>query len=234
MRRVNKVNVFCLVGALCFGIATRAEAHFPWLMLDDGGRALYFFGENIADRAYHLPESLTATKVYRLDADGQKQAVELAAVKTDTFVGRRSQEAVSGRGQLYSTAVYGKYHGMKLSYSTQLVLGTDSAQWPAKSTGKTALEAVLTESGDGGVAARIFWQGKPLAGANVRLFCAESHEEGTATTNEQGIARFAAEEVEKGFNGLLVGHMDKDAKGKLDGVPYTGIAHYLTITFRKD
>jgi hypothetical protein len=231
MRRVNQVSVFCLVGAFCLGIATRAEAHFPWLTLDDGGRALYFFGENIADRAYHLPESLAATKVYRLDADGNKQAVELAAVETDAFVGRRSHKAVAGRGQLYATAVYGNYHGMKLSYSTQLVLGSDSAKWPAKPTGKTALEAVLTESNDGGVAARIFWQGKPLAGARVRLFCAEGHEEGTATTNEQGIARFAAGEVEVGLNGLLVGHVDKEAKGKMSGVPYTGAAHYLTITF---
>jgi hypothetical protein len=65
----------------------------------------------------------------------------------------------------------------------------------------------------------------------VQLFCDEGHEEGSATTNPDGVVAFTAKEVEEGLNGLLVGHVDKDQPGELGGKKYTGESHYLTITF---
>ena len=45
-------------------LAGQAQAHFPWLAVDDDGRALVFFGESPDERNYHLPEALAEAKLY--------------------------------------------------------------------------------------------------------------------------------------------------------------------------
>jgi len=227
--RAKHAALLALVGLVCLAPAAQALAHFPWLALDDEQRVIYFFGENVADRTYHLPAPIAAAKVFYV-VDGQKQGLELTPVESDAFVGRRSQAKIAEQGQVQSSVVYGNYHGMKLSYYTQLVPAADPAHWPQKPAGQMPLEAVL-EKNAAGVTAKILWEGEPLAGAKVQLFCHEGDEEATATTDGQGIVRFPASEVEAGLNGLLVGHVDKQRAGELAGKPYQGEAHYLTVTF---
>jgi hypothetical protein len=37
---------------------TISRAHFSWLAKDADGNAVYFFGESIAERTYHMPDAL--------------------------------------------------------------------------------------------------------------------------------------------------------------------------------
>ena len=215
---------------LCLAIAAPAMAHFPWLAVDEEGHALYFFGEHLADRTYHMPEKIKAAKVKLIDRDGKKHDVAFKNVESEKYVGNRSAEKVADAGSLHSVAVYGIYAGTKLTYYTQHGLGKDSSAWPTKPAADVDLQGIVKKSDDG-VSLQLFWKGKPLGGAKVQLFCDEGHEEGSATTNPDGIVTFTSKEVEAGLNGMLVGYVVKDSPGELDGKKYTGESHYLTITF---
>lgn len=229
-RRSPRAAMLALIGVVCWAPVTEALAHFPWLALDDQQRVVYFFGENVADRTYHLPAPIAAAKVVSVTPEGKPQPLELTPVESESFVGRRSQAKVAEQGQVQSSVVYGNYHGMKLCYYTQLVTSADPAHWPQQPARQMPLEAVL-EKAAGEVTAKVLWEGKPLVGAKVQLIDPAGNEAATATTDKQGIARFATGEVKSGLNGLLIGHVDKQRSGELAGKPYQGEAHYLTVTF---
>lgn len=230
MRRRSSLIGRAFLFLACMAVAAPAMAHFPWLAVDEDGHALYFFGEHIADRAYHMPEKIKAAKVQLIDREGKKHDVAFKSVESEKYVGNRSAEKVADAGSLHSVAVYGIYAGTKLTYYTQHVLGKDSAAWPTKPVADVDLQGILKKTDDG-VSLQVLWKGKPLASAKVQLFCDEGHEEGSATTNPDGIVKFTSKEVEAGLNGLLVGYVDKESPGELDGKKYTGESHYLTITF---
>ena len=231
MQSARRLALILLALAVGLTAAAPARAHFPWLAVDDEGHALYFFGEHIADRAYHMPERIQAAKLFHVDKDGKRAEVELTGVETEKFIGRRSAAKVADAGALTSTAVYGIYATTKLTYYTKHLVGKDAAAWPSKPAAEVALDGVVTREKEGGVRLQVFWQGKPLAGAKVQLFCAEGHEEGSATTKPDGVVTFTAKEVEDGLNGLLVGFVDKEKPGELNGKEYKSESHYLTITF---
>jgi hypothetical protein len=64
----------------------------------------------------------------------------------------------------------------------------------------------------------------------VKLYCAEGHEEGSAKTDGEGKVSFTNKQVEDGLNGIMLGTRVEES-GELDGKPYTKAAHYLTTTF---
>ncbi|MEZ6079360.1 MAG: hypothetical protein R3C56_27940 [Pirellulaceae bacterium] len=66
----------------------------------------------------------------------------------------------------------------------------------------------------------MLWDGKPLADADVQLFCAEGHEEGSAKTDANGKVSFDDKQVEAGLNGIVVDHTVKTQSGTLDGQTY--------------
>ncbi len=230
MRAVSRLALRLVAVLVCSLVAAPASAHFPWLAIDDEGHALLFFGEHIADRTYHMPERIKAAKVFHVDKDGKRGAIELAGVETDEFIGNRSAAKIADAGSLHCVAVYGIYANTKLTYYTQHVIGKDGSAWPTKPAADVALQGIAKKEKEG-VSLQVFWQGKPLADAKVQLFCDDGHEEGTATTNPDGVVTFTAKEVEDGLNGLLVGYVVKDSPGELDGKKYAGESHYLTITF---
>ncbi|WP_164101278.1 hypothetical protein [Candidatus Laterigemmans baculatus] len=217
---------------LLLGSATpkSTHAHFPWLALDAEGRAILFFGENPADREYAMPESIAAAQVQHQTGEARKPLTDFAAVETDGLIGRRSAHKFATKGQLQSTVDYGLYHGMKLTYSAQAILDRELSKAASKPTGNLDLEAVVGQQ-DGGITAQIFWRGKPLSEAEVQLLDGEGQEKATATTDADGRVSFPANKLEAGLHGLLVGQVDKTTTGEFNGTPYTGEAHYLTVTF---
>ncbi|MEX2185788.1 MAG: hypothetical protein WD875_03295 [Pirellulales bacterium] len=229
MHLARRFASFMLAVLVCSLVAAPASAHFPWLAIDDEGHALYFFGEHVADRTYRMPERIKSAKIFHVDKDGKRSEIEFEGVETDKFIGNRSAAKIAETGSLHSIAEYGIYANTKLTYYTQHLLGKDAASWPNKPAADVALQGIAKKDTDG-VSLQVFWQGKPLAGAKVQLFCDEGHEEGSATTNGDGVVQFTAKQVEDGLNGLLVGHVDNDSPGESNGKKYTGESHYLTIT----
>jgi hypothetical protein len=232
MRRPSVFLCRMLVVAICVAVAPPAMAHFPWLAVDEEGHALLFFGENLADRTYHMPEKIKSAKVQLVDKEGKKHDVAVKAVESEKYVGNRSAEKVADAGSLNTVNVYGIYGGTKLTYYTQHILGKDAAKWPAKPAADVDLQGILKQT-DEGVEVTVLWKGKPLADAKVQLTGADGAEKAAETTNPGGMVKIASKDIPAGLNGLLVGFVDKEAPGELDGKKYSGESHYMTITFVK-
>ncbi len=214
------------VGAL---IANSVNAHFPWLIVNSDGKAMYFFGENIADRTYHLPPSIANAELM-IRENGKLTSLATTSVDTENFVGLLSKASVSDRADACSQVTFGIYHGSRLEYYTQFL----GRKLPKSFSDCQPLDADLQAHAvdtDTGVDVYVLWKGKPLADAKVKLFCEDGHEEGTGETGVDGKVSFSDEQVEEGLNGIMVGHTLADAAGKLDSQAYDGTSHYLTATF---
>lgn len=220
-----------LLAIVCSTLGQAALAHFPWLIVNEDHRAALFFGEDMTDRTYHLPDSLTDAQLRMKSADGSTN-LQLSAVETDKFVGLVSKSKVRGNAQIATNLTYGIYHGSRLNYFASHFLGklpTDrSKQAGDPSSESLAAELVQTKLG---VDVFVTFQGKPLAETEIHLYCSEGHEEAAATTNKAGKASFSGKDVEAGLNGLMFGHTAGDQSGKLDGESYQSTMYYATVTF---
>ncbi len=207
-----------------------ASAHFPWLMVDDEGKPVLFFGEDLSDRTYHLPKNLVAFPLKQhTNASDEATVLKLNSVESETLVGLVAAEAVKPNGCIFGTETYGNYRGTKLVYFVQHCLGDDPNAWQGPPN-DVALQAKLQPQGDV-VHVTVLWNQKPLVDAEVKLSCAEGHEEGSAKTDANGSVTFTGEQLEKGLNALMVGFTDKDASGTFDGTAFASTSNYLTATF---
>jgi len=213
-------------------MACPAFAHFPWLAINKDGKVIYFFGEHIADQTYKLPGSISKAEVSLLANDGERKKIELASVESDDFVGLTSAEAIGAESNLVSQVTYGIYQGSRLNYYSMHCGGKMPTSPDAYKDKQAPLElAANLVNTDAGVDVYVIWKGKPLAEAEVTLFCDDGHEEGQAKTDAAGKVSFTDRQVEDGLNGIMVGHTVKGEAGQFDGKAYESAAHYLTVTF---
>lgn len=227
-------SIACLFALLTLLGATRVHAHFPWLALDDEGKPILFFGEGLNDRTYHLPESMTHFELKHARGDDESESLKLQPVSTDDLVGLQAAEAVEPTGCIYGTQTYGIYHGSKLVYYVQHFPSSNPATWTTPATegnsGGDQLRAKITAT-DEGIRVLVLWQEKPLPNAEVKLFCDEGHEEGSAKTNDDGVVTFTSKQVEPGLNAIMVGFTDDDASGTFKDESFQATSNYLTATF---
>ncbi len=226
---VSNTSMLFLV-AMAFSLfASSARAHFSWLIVDDGGHAVYFFGESIADRTYHLPERLADVDVEQRDAEGKGTPIKLVPVESDDLVGRRSTEVIAGSGTLVASGSYGVYHGTKLTYYNQHLLG-DGKTWSTKPAEDLLLQTIL-ETDAAGLRVTLLWKGKPLADTDVKLFCSDGDEEAVETTGNDGKVLFDTSDIEAGLGAVMANFVDKRDSGKLGDDDYSSSTHYVTTTF---
>jgi N-acetylneuraminic acid mutarotase len=208
------------------GTSSQLFAHFPWLIRTEEGKAALFFGETLADRTYKLPKSIAEARIQMIDATGKATALEVAAAENDKFVGLVSKNDVTPDATLSTEVTFGIYQGMKLTY-----YASSLSQLPQslseQDSSNLAIKLVDTATG---VDAYVYWQGKPLSQAEVRLFCHHGDEEGKATTDAAGKVSFTDAEVEAGLNALIVGHQVEQA-GTYNDKAYSEESHYATVTF---
>lgn len=225
MQVFKTIRTVSVVGAFVCGSwlsGSTACAHFPWLATDADGRALLFFSESPAERTYHTPDAVASARVVRLQGRAAPVEVKLAAVETDDYVGRKSDDAVPAGGVLESEIRYGVYHGMLLDYYAKHV--GDLRGRPTASTLKLdATPRVI----DDGLELHVLWDKKPLADASVTLLDADG-ESAEASTDADGVAKFAA--PKPGLIGFLIARSDEEAKGDVEGEKYTSAAAYGTVT----
>ena len=216
--------------AFTVAIAVRADGHFPWMALDDDGKAIYFFGETLADRAYKMPSAISEAEI-KLIHNKRQDPVEVTRVDTEDLIAIRSNKPIPRGAIVSAECTYGVYHSTLLHYHSQFV-----DRLPKDGNVDQQLEkhpqfyAELVR-GNGGVEARIVWQEKPLVDATVRLYCADGHEEGSEKTDPDGRVFFTDQQVEDGLNGIVVGFTLENESGKLGEQAYTSESHYLTATF---
>lgn len=235
--RLFPKTLFLVAGCVSSLLVNSASAHFPWLVRTEDGKAAYFFGENPANRTYKLPGSIAKAEVTLWSQDAEPQKLRLKPIDEEKFVGLLSEQELPADAMCSSQVTFGVYHGSRLDYYTLHQGGrlpTRQAAYEQANAPSTAsalkLNAQLVDT-DTGVDVFVLWDGKPLVDADVQLFCAEGHEEGSATTDADGRVSFNDKQVEEGLNGIVVGHTVKAESGTLDGQTYDSGSHYLTVTF---
>lgn len=215
------------LAALCL-LAGQAQAHFPWLAVDDDGRALVFFGESPDERNYHLPEALAAAKLFSRVGDAEAKEVATETLEEEDFVGRRSNEPVAEDAVLELTAQYGIYHGMLLTYFAKEIPGTTVAAWEKAGPSKGLKLDVSPKASDEGLAIAVTWEGQPLEGAGVALTDSAGDTQ-EAETDAKGIATF--KEPAAGPVSAITSYMKKGEKGEHEGKAYTSVGNYGTLRF---
>ena len=212
--------------------SSEARAHFPWLVVEEDGTAVFFFGENPSDRTYKLPPSIANAVVNAPKTGGELSTIEMNAIDRDDFVGKRSAKPLTSDTYLSAKVTYGVYHGTRLDYYSQHIGGelTVDRKWYKSRKDSLELRAELVDV-HGGVDVYILWKGKPLADAKVSLYCAEGHKEGEAKTGKDGKVSFNDKQVEEGLNGIVVGHTVEEEAGEIGEQSYSSVSHYLTATF---
>lgn len=206
-----------------------ACAHFPWLYVNEGAYPRLFFGESLADREYHLPESVQSAEVYQSAIDAPAKLLTMESLEEEGFFGLEGEDSIEPRGRLTTTIVYGSYHGSKLTYYAQHFPAEAPPSWPAASD-DSAFQATLTVEADE-LVATILWEGEPAAAAGVTLSNEEGGEGVSTKTDAGGVARFPLDKVHEGLNGLMVMKVDKNDRGEVNGKGYTSATHILTATF---
>jgi len=225
-----------LLGLLIWtlGVAPTVSAHFPWLITDDQGHAVFFFGEGLKDRTYHLPDALADAKVFQLPESlpesKELQPLNLQPVDSDALVGRRTGKPLAANGILICEAVYGIYHGTKLSYYAQHFPSADPARWGNPPHDALPLQVALQRQPNG-LQATVLWRGKPRAECEVKLFAADGQLVDSGDTGDSGVIGFDGADLTPGLMGLLAGFVDKSAAGSLDGKDFESETHYVTATF---
>lgn len=204
--------------------------HFPWLATDSEGKAVYYFGETIAQRDYKLPEKIAGAVVQQVGV-GKPVDLPMAKIEEDGFIGKKSEASVGKDARLMSTVTYGIHGGARLDYYNQHIAGSLPESYEAYQTSfaSLALHALVVDT-DAGVKVRVLWQGKPLSDAEVLLYCSDGEEEGSKKTNEAGEVEFSDKQVEDGLNALRIG-TTVDEPGTWSEREYKKQSHYSTVTF---
>lgn len=235
MRFISSATL--LLALLC---ASPTLAHFPWLDVNENNYPQLFFGEGLTDREYSLPETIAKAEVWQTDIDAPAKKLVMEELEEEGFYGLEGEHPIEPRGRLSTTVTYGIYHGSKLTYTSQHYASVDSRLWPSTSSEGLPLQAVLSVE-DTHLKVAVLEKEQPLANATVTLSnTANAETESkdaaptTATTNEQGFAKFELTALKEGLNGLMVMQVANDAAGEWEGKPYTTATQILTVTFSHD
>ena len=217
-------------GLIVLGLSSPVFAHFLWVKTieqDGKTQAFLMFGENTADEAYHFPDKLGDVKLSRRTPDGKIAELPLEKIETEERIGFVAPIPAAEPCVLETTARYGIYGNSLLTYYTKHVRATSNDGLKDAGPSKALKLDVIPSSVDGKLQLTVFWEGKPLADAPVTLAVTDG-EPIEQKTDDKGIVTFTPEE--SGTLGILANYVEKDAKGEFKGKPYTGAAHYATLT----
>ncbi len=218
------------VCAVSASFASNCWAHFLWLktVAQDGKpQAFLFFGESPADEAYHLPEPLAKTKVWRRAKDNKRTELPTENLETEDRIGLTAPFGGKRPCTLEATQQYGIYGQSLLVYYAKHV-HADVKELNAAGPSKERKLDIVPRADRNGLELTVRWGGKPLADAELTI----SVNDGEAveqTTDKSG--RVYLTPKSDGLVGVLASHMEKDNAGELDGKKYKGVLHYASLTF---
>lgn len=223
-----------LTAALLAAVAmmpSAAQAHFMWLSASADGTKLnlYFSEEAEADDPALLKYTAGVT-VHKLTANGKPEVVKLKATddarsvslkpgvaRKSLFVLKHDFGVISRGGNTFLLRYYAKT-GPRAG----------SEVWSRIHSGKQlALDLVPAVSGKK-VTVKVLWQGKPVAGAEVKV-AAGGMDDIEATTDKAGQITFKiGEPGTYSIRAKLVEKKSGESKGK----KYDTIRHYSTLALR--
>lgn len=228
-----------LAAVLCLSLSSTALAHAPWIITSEESHPRLFFGGDLSDRDYHVPEAVAEAEIWQTNIDAPAKQIEMASHEEEGFVGLESIDPIEPRGCLRSTIVYGNYHETKLTYYTQHLPSNSPQAWPSEPFEGQAMQAVLSISGDQ-LIAQILVDSKPAADVKVSLINEADKESDekkkddpakVATTNNLGLATFSLAKLNEGLNAISVMSINEEDEGELQGAPYYSATNILNVTF---
>jgi N-acetylneuraminic acid mutarotase len=215
--------------ALCL-LPSTTHAHFLWLKTithNDQPHAFLFFGENVADEAYHLPQSLANTKVWHRTPDGQRVELPVKPWDGEDRIGLGAPLPSEKPCVLEAHQQYGVYGTALLLYSAKHVHARSADDLNAAgASAKLKLDIVPRIEGER-LELTVLWDGKPLAGAKVSGAVGDA-EPVEKTTDAEGRVTFQPEG--KGLIGVLASRTDDTLTGELGDKKYNQGLNYVSLT----
>jgi hypothetical protein len=209
-------------------LTTGTRAHFIWIVPNEAGNAaqVVFSDVPAPDKNPALLDKIAHTQLFRRDAAGVSTAIKWTKGKTAFDVDLTGQNAIElGALCTYNVISRGQDQPFLLIYQAKALLpGADvSKPWD-----KLGLEIIPTGTPNG-PAARVLWQGKPLAGAEVVVLAPGGDKEDKAEPLQTGDDGSVALPAGKpGWYGIRAKHTIKE-DGEHDGKKYTSRRIYATL-----
>src|SRR5262249_12409683 len=188
-----------------------APAHFVWIVPDQGG-ALVVFSDNLLPDAKVPVTKIAGTELFVIGDDGKATALKATQEKGAYRVAgpAKGRSAVIGGVCRYGVVQKGKAEPFLLVYCAKALVGgtlQDAPESFGQPTPRLPLEIVLIE---GKGKARLLWQGKPLAGAEVAVHPPGEAEPTEGKTDTDGIIALARPKV-AGVYALRARHVEAKA-----------------------
>lgn len=221
-----RTGIFVLL--LQLAIAQACRGHVLWLKTidhQDQPHAFLYFGENIADEAYHLPDRLAQTDIW-LRRDGHRTRLATQRLESEERIGLISPLAVQGPYVLEAAQQYGVYGKSLLLYYAKHVHADSPQQMNSLDASNELKLDIVPRLEEGALELMVYWFGKPLPSVELRVTMGDQ-ETLKEKSDEEG-------RVALKWNGrdpvtVLANHFDKEPQGDLDGQPYQGALHYASL-----
>jgi uncharacterized GH25 family protein len=224
---------WCGVCLLLAVTALPAPAHFVWIVPDQGG-ALVIFSDNLQPDAKVPVTKIAATEVFALGEDGKATALKAVEGKDAYRVEAPGKGVVLVGVCRYGVVQKGKAEPFLLVYCAKALVGArPRARMTAflQPTDRLPLDIVLiaTKEIGGEPRARLHWQGKPLAGAEVVVLPPGYDKPLEGKTDKDGTFALARPK-EAGLYAIRARHVEAQG-GEQGGKKYKEVRYYSTLTF---
>ncbi len=232
-RMTSDGHRIALIGLVLLAVANPARAHFLWLKSDapkGKPEAVLIFGESADDEAYHLPEALANTDIWCRTPDGQRARLNTEKADADDRIGLVAPLSNAKRPLvLEATREYGIYADMLLTYYAKHVLAASNDQLSAAGPSpELKFDIVPTSTGDE-LEITLLWDGKPKAGAEVKVSLGDDGESTKLKSDANGKVTYKP--LGSGLVSVLANFYDTTKSGELDGKKYTNAAQFASLTF---
>ena len=224
----HKNCLLIILLAVCL-LPASAYGHFIWLdTTASDGKVEVYFSESAAPGEAELLKLIAAAKVWKVSQDGKAESLNLSL--TDESL---SANIKDNNGLFVLAHDYGVFSrgdkAMHLKYFAKAGPALGESAWNAK-TGKQ-LDFDILPSFDGDkVKLTVYWQGKPLEGAEVTID-GQSLKTVEAKTDKKGQTTFTP--AEAGFHYIRAKYVI-DKPGEHNGKKYDSKRHYVTLTLNID
>lgn len=220
-----------LTGALflLLGMTLAARGHFVFIVPADGNQAQVVFSDDFKPDLKVPIKKIAHTRFSAL-VEGKSVSIEAKTGKNALTVEAPGKTATWVAGVCsYGVIAKGKEPFLLTYYARALVGAKGGTRVKAPAIAAMKLDVLPDLTASGGPVARVLWEGKPLAGAEVVLYVPGKDESETVKTDASGQVKLPVASS-AGTYGIRARHLD-ERKGKLDDKEYASARTYATCLF---
>lgn len=212
-----------------------ANAHFLWLLSESASdkptRSVHlYFAEAAEPDDPDLLDRVKKPAIWQMTVAGKVTPLK-SKKGEDSIVasvaGDKNQSVAFGLSHVYGVISRGQSTFL-LKYYAKTFSSSDAAEWGRFDSSRQLALDVTPQWNNGKLQLTVRWQGKPLAGAEVKVGDGIS-EDLEAATSDKGVASFSL--PKPGLYSIRAKHVEATA-GKLEDKEYADVRHYSTVSLR--